>query len=273
MPAHHDATVAEHGVSPKASITYQPTEDVRAYFTASRGFRFGGPQLGASTPTTTVPAVYKSDTLWNYELGLRTDWFDQSLRIDGAVYKIDWKNPQVFQQSSDGLATFIDNVGGVKGLGTEVSMRYLPEFAQGLSLETSVSLNRTETTTPFKSSTGVTVPTGSPWPLAPRWQTSTTLAYTLPFETWQMGGSLRHSYNGKACNTIECTGQVFGYRTLDLNLFASPVGDSYWPQVSLTLSNLTDERGISNITTSSSLGTTWSYIAPRTLVLRLGGNF
>jgi iron complex outermembrane receptor protein len=273
MPAHHDASISEDGISPKASIVFHPTEDVRAYFTVSRGFRFGGPQIGASTPTTSVPAFYKSDTLWNYELGLRTDWFDRSLRLDASVYHIDWKNPQIAQVSNDGLANFIDNVGGVEGNGAELTLRYLFPFVRGLSLESSASWNRTVTTEEFTAASGTVVAPGSPWPLSPRWQATTTLAYSLPVYTWELGTSLRHTYAGQACNTIECTAQVFGYRTLDLNLFANPEEGSYWPQVAVTLANLTDERGYSNVTTNPTLGDTVNYIAPRMLVLRLSGSF
>ncbi|MGH8506958.1 MAG: TonB-dependent receptor [Stenotrophobium sp.] len=274
MAVSRDADVAQHGISPKASIVFHPTDELRAYLTASRGFRFGGPQISASTPTTKVPKVYKSDSLWNYELGLRTDWLDRTLTLDASMYYIDWRNPQVNQIDSTRTVSFIDNVGGAKGKGIEMSLLYLTPLIPGLSLDSSVALNRMVTTKPFNSAAGVLVPAGSPWPLSPRWQTSTTLAYTLPIDAWQAGVSLRHTYLGKACNQIECTAQVFGYHTLDLNVFASGPDGSYWPQLSLSLNNLTDERGYSNITTNPfPAKDTVNYIAPRSLVLRLSGDF
>lgn len=269
-----DADVSEQGFSPKASIVFAPTKNFRSYFTASRGFRFGGPQIAASTPTTSVPPFYKSDSLWNYEVGLRTDWFDRTLRIDASAYHIDWKNPQVYQITADRQVNFIDNVGGAKGDGVDLSLRYLFPFLRGLSFETSVAWNRTVSTEDFNSSTGVVVPAGSPWPLAPRWQGSTTLGYTLPIDAWQAGASIREAFLSHACNTIECGARVFGYRTWDLNVFASGPEGSYWPQISVSLSNLTDERGYSNITTNPSPASdTITYIAPRALVLRLSGSF
>lgn len=262
------------GISPKASIVFHPTDDLRAYFTVSRGFRFGGPQIAASTPTTDVPEVYKSDSLWNYELGLRTDWLDRTLRIDVSAYHIDWKNPQVYQIDATRLVNFIDNVGGAKGNGVELAMRYQPPFARGLSLDTSVAWNKTVTTESFDSASGTVVPTGSPWPLSPRWQTATTLAYVKPVKDWQIGASLRYMYLGQACNTIECDARVFGYHTLDLNVFAGPAGESWWPQLSVALNNLTDERGYSNITINPlPAKDTVNYVAPRALVLRLSGSF
>src|SRR5262249_47466632 len=134
MPASRDARVTENGLSPKASIAFTPTDDLRFYLTASRGFRFGGPQIAASTLTTDVPSTYESDSLWTYELGVRSDWLDRSLRIDASAYRIDWNKPQVFQISGDGLTNYIDNVGGVKGTGVELAVRYLPPIARGLSL-------------------------------------------------------------------------------------------------------------------------------------------
>jgi outer membrane receptor protein involved in Fe transport len=276
MAGQHVADTSEQGLSPKGSIAWQPSDDLKFYFTASRGFRFGGPQLAASTPTTTIPTAYKSDSLWNYELGLRSDWLDRSLRIDASVYYVDWKNPQVFQTSPPQPIAigFIDNVGGARSKGIEVSVTYLPDFVEGLTLDASVSLGQTETSKAFTAASGTVVPSGSPWPLAPRWQTTTSISYARPIASWNSGISLRHSFIGSACNSIDCTAQVFGYRTLDLNLFATPEADSYWPQFSVTMSNLTDERGYSNITTNPSPARdTINYIAPRSLVLRLSGSF
>lgn len=267
-------SVGEHGISPRASIVFHPTDELRAYFTASRGFRFGGPQIAASTPTTDVPPVYKSDSLWNYELGIRTDWLQRSLQIDVSAYHIDWKNPQVYQKSADNLVNFIDNVGGAQGNGVELAMRYRPRFIPGVTLDVSVAWNKTETTELFNSASGTVVPKGSEWPLSPHWQTATTLAYAHPVADWMLGVSLRHVYLGKACNTIECTAHEFDYHTLDLNVFASGPEDSWWPQLSMSLNNLTDERGMSNVTTNPfPAGDTVNYIAPRALVVRLSGSF
>ncbi|MGH7291107.1 MAG: TonB-dependent receptor, partial [Myxococcota bacterium] len=266
-----DAEVSEDGLSPKASLTFKPTRDMRIYFTASRGFRFGGPQLSASSFTAQVPAFYKSDSLWNYELGLRSDWLDHSLQFDVSAYRIDWKDPQVQLLTPDGLQTYVDNVGGARGYGSEASLRYNPTFLRNLVFGVTASWNRTVTTKPFDATDGI-VASGSPWPLAPRWQTSTTLAYLQPVESWVLGASLRHTYAGQACNDIECEAQVFGYRTLDLNVFAHPPEASYWPQVSVSLNNLSDERGYSSIVVNP-LNSDVTYIAPRSLVLRLSGNF
>ncbi|MDP9139669.1 MAG: TonB-dependent receptor [Pseudomonadota bacterium] len=268
-----DAAIKEQGVSPKASIVFDTTTGFRSYLTVSRGFRFGGIQVGSSTLTTQVPGFFESDSLWNYELGVRTDWFDRSLTIDASIYYIDWTNPQVYQTSADSLASFIDNVGGAQGCGADLSLRYFLPFVDGLSLSASASWNRTETTEVFESSTGASVPAGSKWPLAPEWQTSASLSYMLPLASWRSAISLRHSYTGTACNVIECSYPVFGYRTLDLNLSLASLLHASWPELSVSLSNLGDERGIGNVASSTLLGEAVSYIPPRSLVVRISGSF
>jgi outer membrane receptor protein involved in Fe transport len=276
MPSSHDAASRQQGISPKVSIVYHPLPELRGYFTASRGFRFGGPQLGASTPTTEVPETYKSDSLWNYELGLRSDWFDRSLRIDASAYYIDWKDPQVNQRSNDSLAVFITNVGGVEGKGVDLSLRYLPPFAHGLSLTSNMSWNDTKTTAAFDDVSGNPVPSGSPWPNAPHWQASTTLAYALPLESWGASAYVRHNYIGPACNAINCTGTVFDYNSYDLNFSVFSLSQAWLPELSLSVENLTDERAINASSQTEIAGSVVdivNYVPPRAVVLRLSGKF
>ena len=266
--------VEEQGVSPKVILGFRPTEDVLTYASISKGFRFGGIQLGASTPTTAVPATFKSDTLWNYELGIRSEWMDKSLFVDASAYFIDWTDPQVYQQSVDTLVTFIDNVGGVEGHGVELALLYLPPVLNGFSVSVAASWNRTTTTEDFTSSNGAFVAEGSSWPLSPEWQVSSQLRYQLPLQEWDAAIAARHTYSGKACNTIECTANVFGYRTIDLLLSLGSVTARWLPEINLSFNNLADERGISNVTTDGPGGLeTVNYIPPRSVILRLSGRF
>src|SRR3546814_7809024 len=45
-----------------------------------------------------APETFKSDTLWNYEAGIRTQFFHNTLRVDLTGFLVDWKNPQSLQQ-------------------------------------------------------------------------------------------------------------------------------------------------------------------------------
>ncbi len=66
--------ISERGLNPKFSATRHFSGDILTYALARKGFRFGGLQETPSKASNGVPPVHKSDTLWNYELGLRTHW-------------------------------------------------------------------------------------------------------------------------------------------------------------------------------------------------------
>src|SRR3546814_4595868 len=70
-----------------------------------------------------APETFKSDTLWNYEAGIRTQFFHNTLRVDLTGFLVDWKNPQSLQQDASGLTVYIDNVGGVRSKGDRKSTR------------------------------------------------------------------------------------------------------------------------------------------------------
>src|ERR1700686_1037084 len=100
-----DSSSSDHGVNPKLTVSKQIGADDLVYFTASKGYRPGGPNnpapaarcgtegagLGFSQSQLTK---YGSDNLWNYELGAKTGWLDHRLTVNGSVYYIDWRDVQ-----------------------------------------------------------------------------------------------------------------------------------------------------------------------------------
>jgi iron complex outermembrane recepter protein len=100
-PSHDVGQQKENGVNPKYSLAYKLSDDALVYATAARGFRSGGvnthiPEdlcgaaLAALGLTVEDVASYKSDHLWNYEVGGKTSWLDHRLTLNGAVFYIDW---------------------------------------------------------------------------------------------------------------------------------------------------------------------------------------
>ena len=62
---------SETGFTPKASISYRASDDLMVYALYSQGFRVGG--ANPNPPGLTgVPTSYDSDTVDNYEIGLKT---------------------------------------------------------------------------------------------------------------------------------------------------------------------------------------------------------
>jgi iron complex outermembrane receptor protein len=273
-------TIHESGFNPKASLVWHATHDVLAYVATSKGFRVGGIQAGLTTPLSQNPgpSVFKSDTIWNYEGGLRTQWFDNTLHVDLTGFYERWHKPQTVQNDSSGLGVYIDNVGGVKSTGTDLAVDWLVPFAPGLKLTFAGSYAKTVTTAEYESSSGQVAPAGTPWPLAPRWQTASIVSYLRPVDAWLLGAQVTHTYLSHSITDIVSRRSVFGYQQWDAQVSAANPTITWLPELSLTVNNIGNERGIVNqfssgVPTADTAASEVYYIQPRSVILRLMGHF
>jgi iron complex outermembrane receptor protein len=114
--------INEKGVNPKFSATWHINNDMSLYAQIAKGFRFGGLQLAPSTASNGVPPTYKSDTLWNHELGLRTSWLDHTLNADLTAFYIRYRNPIINQATTGIPLAYNDNVSAAISQGLEASL-------------------------------------------------------------------------------------------------------------------------------------------------------
>ena len=77
----------------KAAADYQVTRNILAYASFSRGFKSGNYNI--ITYNSTSPT--KPEGIDAYEAGLKTELFDRRVRLNGALFYYDIKNPQVEQ--------------------------------------------------------------------------------------------------------------------------------------------------------------------------------
>ena len=266
----NDAKIEESGINPKGSIKYALTDETSVYATISRGFRFGGINLtGGATPD--VPVTFKSDSLWNYEGGVRSEWLDGSLRADVTGYYVDWTDPQIQQFTDDSLFTYVDNVGGAKVKGAELALSWLPPL-DGLNLSSAVAWNVAETTESFRSDAdpAQTVPEGTRLPGSGEWQTATTAHYDRELLGVAVGGSVIHTYVSEGFNNLGHSRRILGFQTWDLQLRTALPEFLGAPKLAFTVSNLANERGVANaLTVADASSTDVFYIRPRAFDLRL----
>ena len=104
----------------KFALSYKITPDATTYIQASQGYRVGGANAPVPAP---IPAGFLPDSLWNYEIGAKTAWFDDKLKVNGAIYYIDWKQMQLTQYTPgvNGYA-YIANVGETHSKGVELEV-------------------------------------------------------------------------------------------------------------------------------------------------------
>jgi len=116
----HDTT--DTAVTPRFTLSYDVTPDAMIYGVASRGFRSGGVNLNAFPGT---PLTYDPDTVWNYEFGVKTSWYDNRLIFNAGYYYIDWNNMQVVDSIVTGVA-FTSNAGAAHSTGVELELTAVP---------------------------------------------------------------------------------------------------------------------------------------------------
>ncbi|MCB1676917.1 MAG: TonB-dependent receptor [Halioglobus sp.] len=89
--------------TPMASLAYNFADDAlteqldsaMVYFTYSEGFRSGGIVNQASLLRLGQVNTFDPEYVTNYELGFKFDAFDSSLRVNGALYYMDFKDQQL----------------------------------------------------------------------------------------------------------------------------------------------------------------------------------
>jgi iron complex outermembrane receptor protein len=129
------SSATENSVTPKAVLTWQPDRDNMMYVSASKGFRPGGPNVGVGAiclgnlqalGLNSVPGQYSSDSLWSYELGSKSTFFDHRLQIDASVFYIDWNNIQQNVYLPACGEQFTANLGKAKSEGGDIEVLYKP---------------------------------------------------------------------------------------------------------------------------------------------------
>jgi outer membrane receptor protein involved in Fe transport len=168
--------------SARYNATYKITDSNLIYVTAAQGYRAGGPTgtfdadcyadlraLGYATP----PTQYKSDSLWNYELGSKNALFNNTVTINGDIYHIDWSNTQVAQNLPCG-DQFIANAGRSKVNGAELEVTSSP--VKGLELKLSGAYTRAIFA---DTNSQISTIAGADLPNVPRWTASGSAQYTF----------------------------------------------------------------------------------------------
>jgi len=135
-------------VTPRFGLTYQITDDAMVYGTAAKGYRSGGSNSGAviGNPLcaesardlgfSTVPATYRSDSLWSYEIGAKMSALERRLDVQASVYYIDWSKAQTRVYLNSCGSYVYENIGKQVSQGFDLQVAAAP--LHGLKLSANV---------------------------------------------------------------------------------------------------------------------------------------
>jgi len=231
----------------KLHLQYDYSDDVMFYGLASQGFRLGGVNTAPFVPEEFES--YDSDTLWNYEMGMKSSWMNDRLIFDASVYYINWDDIQLSVPVDVTRLTL--NAGKANITGVEFDLVALP--VEGLTLRFTAGFIDAELAedTPGADSDGVSPGfKGDPLPFVPEQNISASAQYDWPIESWGVDGFLRadYSYTGEQYSTFNdqsiSNGGEPNYFVMDaygiFNLRTGVRGERWW--ATLFIDNVTDER-------------------------------
>ena len=149
-------------------MSYEATDDILISAQAAKGFRLGGAQLfvptvatvGADCPSDLAalgvvavdPNGFDSETLWNYELALKSTLMDGAVQFNASAYFIDYEDLQITTRLACGFS-FTDNAKGAESKGIEFEIQTAP--AENLLLGFGGSYTDTELTADLSSGEAV----------------------------------------------------------------------------------------------------------------------
>jgi iron complex outermembrane receptor protein len=274
-----DESVDVDEVTPKFSVAYHITDDAMIYATAAKGYRLGGvndpvpPDLCADELAelglTEAPSTFDPDSLWNYEIGLKSTWLDRRLTVNTTVYYLDWSDIQTRNTLETCGFFFTENVGEAESTGVEMEVLAVP--VQGLTTTLAVAYTNAELAEDVPN---LNAQKGDKAPFVPEFSISGAVDYQRSL-TEQLDGYVRldvqyvddrtTSYGG----SVEMPSYVLGNLHLGVQQ-----GDGRWT-VETFVTNLWDENAIHTHSGASAFGVGAREVIerPRTIGLLFRWNY
>jgi outer membrane receptor protein involved in Fe transport len=254
--SHSQARSAETPKTYAFSARYHPWPDAMVYLRVASGYRPGTPNL-VVPGYPEITAQSNSDTMVNYEIGIKSEFMNRKASLDLAVFKINWSDLQIDIQTSDGRISYVVNAGKVTSEGFEVAATYWPTDAIHLAVNAAYADAFATEAVPAAS-----IFLGTRLPASPKWTAAATIDCRLAdLNQWtpHVSGSWR--YIAAQYSTLSTApppvGLMPGYWWVDIDLRMTKGRYDF----SLYAKNLFDKRafssggpGTDNTTGASSFG-------------------
>ncbi len=274
----------DNGTIHRLNLTWNATPDNMFYATWSRGFRPGGSNRRGGF-------AYGADFLTNYELGMKHTLADGMVRLNAAVFQLDWDNFQFSILGPNGL-TEIRNAAQARIRGFESDVTVMPDDNLSISagvtfLDAKLADNYCGATdaqgVPITNCANPLAPAGTPLPASPDFKGNMVVRYE-----WDMGTDLAAHvqlagvYQTRIRAELQTAddaliGRQDPYGTLDF-AFGVENGESGW-SLDAYVTNFTDERGEAYLSTQCPIAVCANPVngivyqtpnQPRTFGLRFG---
>jgi iron complex outermembrane recepter protein len=215
------ASTDSNGTSPRLILSYRPTDDVQFNAQAARGFRLGGINdpinLPLCTPQDRVlfgnQPNWKDEKLWDYELGMKSQWLGRRLTFNIAVFDEEITDLQANTTAGSCSSRIVFNVPTSRSAGVEAELFAKPNATWDLGLS-GTYLDAKLTSSVIAPSTGQVVgglADGNRLTTSPEFQASAFVGYTLPVSAGRdFFANLTLQYLGSSYSQFENEEPGFG---------------------------------------------------------------
>ena len=206
-------------LSPRIVARYQINDDVSIYGSISKGYKAGGNSTFVDNSATTIAAAgspqftaqpFSDETLWTYEIGTKSEWFDNRLRINAAAFYTKWNDLQIesfrFLVPGD-LSSNIEqtiSVDTAEAIGLEIELAAV--LTDSFTVTGSLGLLGTEITCTCPAVIKGSVPVilgGTELPRAPKITGNITGEYRAPFGENEVWGRVEYIHRGSQTTDVE----------------------------------------------------------------------
>lgn len=285
IPAAVGRKVEADKVSYKVSASYKPSESLTAYATVATGFRSpvvnarAGLESLVDANDIIIPEGADSDSLTNYEVGLKGNWLDGKLSAAIAIYYIDWRDIQVQANRVSDQVQFATNIGAAVSKGIEFEINARP--ARGLSLSLNGAFNDAEVTELTPAEAAISGAEEGIQLASPHFQGSATVRYDFALsDTADAFVSANAAHVGKFPGLFPNVPGQPGvinptYDFTDAYTVANFVAGADFGQLTLTayVENVFDNNAITYVHPEAFLDARYARLRPRTFGVRLGYDF
>lgn len=258
-------------------------DNMMGYGSVSRGFKAGGFDTNLFLAADRAGNVtVRPELITSYEVGVKTDLLGDRLRLNGALFYMDYQDVQVLSRSFNPLIpgvqeTRLKNAAKVVSKGLELELAAV--LTENLTFSSAIGY----TDAKFERYPGVTVVDGiiidgdgNEIPFSPDWTVHAALDYEHPLTSGRSvfahvdGNYISERYDSEDLGRNQPHRLMSGYSTLNGYVGYGPANDRW--RISLWGRNLTDKRGLVKKADFGGI-TARHYIEPRTYGLMLTASF
>ncbi|HET9425142.1 MAG TPA: TonB-dependent receptor [Gemmatimonadaceae bacterium] len=227
-------SVSADGFAPRIIASYKIGSATRVNGQVSKGFRLGGINDPLNVPLCTAQDLviyggrptWEDETLWNYEVGVKTAVGGGRGTFNVAAYRMDIENLQATVTAGSCSSRLIINVPEAQTTGVEAEFELAPTDRFDFAI--SGSYNDSELRSTFRSSAGDVVAgieEGNRLPSVPEFQMAAAATFRRPIGANM--GYLTGVYQHVGDRYTQIGDQAAGFGTVNLNSFSGQIGGPF----------------------------------------------